>query len=192
MAVGILSASAIGIILLALVAAIGITWALSTIIRKIDYSFVSNTLNDLSRKYKLKLTVIKTLAVSCMKSAYSYAKRIVRTTAKAVSIAISIAVAEAKVKTIIKNDKRYDYWVAYISHGVIILGNKLSKNAAISRIRKGLHVMSRNKIYAKSAAYIAGGHRKPKGPEKHGSLGDGFYWHYHIYKHRNDSHIFYI
>lgn len=46
--------------------------------------------------------------------------------------------------------------------------------------------------YAKSVAYMAGGNRKPKGPEKHGDLGQGYYWHYHIYRHSNNSHIFFI
>ncbi|MCM1341395.1 MAG: RHS repeat-associated core domain-containing protein [Acetobacter sp.] len=192
MLAGILTASSIGAILLALVAAIGITWALSTIISRIDYSFVADMLNSLSSTYKLKYAVIKTLVVTSIRSAYSYAKRIAKTTAKAVSTAISIAVADAKVKTIVKNDRRYDYWVAYMSHGVLILGSRLSNNSAISRIRKGLNVMSRNQSYAKSAAYIAGGNRKPKGPEKHGSLGQGYYWHYHIYKHSSNSHVFYI
>ena len=189
---GTLTAASIGTILLALVAAIGISWALSKIIRNINYSFVASALNDLSRNYYLKTVAIKTLTVGCMKSAYYYARRVASTTTKAVSLAISIAIADAKAKTIVKNDRRYDYWIAYLSNGIIILGSRLSRNAAVSRIRRGLNVMARNKSYARTVAYIAGKNRTPKGPEKHGSLGQGYYWHYHIYKHSNNSHIFYI
>ena len=187
-----LGATTIGIILIAALAAIGISWALSTIIRNIDYSFVSQTLNDLYKKYKLKAAVIKALVIGTIKPAYKYVKKQVKSKAKAISKALSIAVADAKVKTIIKNDRRYNYWVAYMSHGVLILGSRLSKNSAISRIRRGLNVMSRSQSYAKSVAYMAGGNRKPKGPEKHGNLGQGYYWHYHIYRHINNSHIFFI
>lgn len=188
---GALTAVSIGIILIALIATIGIAWALSTVINNVDYSFVANNLSDLSITYALKAIVIKTLVVSCMKSAYSYAKRVAGKTSKAISLAISIAVANAKVKTIMKKNKRYDYWIAYMSHGVIILGNKLSRNSAVSRIRKGLNVMSRGKSNARTAAYIAGNNRQPVGPERHGYLGQGYYSHYHIYKHSNNSHIFY-
>ena len=191
MVAGVLTSIGIGMILLALIAVIGITWTLSKAINNVDYSFVANNLSDLSRTYKLKAIVIKALVVSCMESAYSYAKRVAGKTSKAISLAISIAVADAKVKTIMKNNKRCDYWAAYKSNNVIILGNKLSRNSAVSRIRKGLNVMSRGKSNARTAAYIAGNNRQPVGPERHGYLGQGYYWHYHIYKHSNNSHIFY-
>ncbi len=191
MVAGVLTSVGIGMILLALIAVIGMTWTLSKTINNVDYSFVANNLSDLSRTYKLKATVIKALVVSCMKSAYSYAKRVAGKTSKAISLAISIAVADAKVKTVMKNNKRCDYWAAYRSNNVIILGSKLSRNSAVSRIRKGLNVMSRGKSNARTAAYIAGNNRQPVGPERHGYLGQGYYWHYHIYKHSNNSHIFY-
>ncbi|MDE6658705.1 MAG: RHS repeat-associated core domain-containing protein, partial [Eubacterium sp.] len=195
-------AVSIGSILLAMAAAIGISWALATIIQNIDYSFVVDVLNDLYTTHKLKTSFIKSLVVGCMKLAYSFAKKAITTTSKAVntkakvlSKAISIAVADAKIKTVMKQDKKHDYWVAYSYRSVIYIGKGLSRSSAISRVKGKLSIFARRKQQARTIAWEAGGKKTPYGPENHcKDDSKGFYWHYHVYKQhtKNSAHTYYL
>lgn len=188
-----LGATTIGIILIAALAAIGISWALSTIIRNIDYSFVSQTLNDLYKKYKLKAAVIKALVIGTIKPAYKYVKKQVKSKAKAISKALSIAVADAKIKTKLKKEKG-EYWTVTRTSDYLNIGKKISRSQAIIRMRKGLDVFALNNAKAKSIAKSAYSNKKPVGPEKDkGKLGaPGYYWHYHVYKRKYKSHAFFL
>ena len=188
-----LAAAALGAILIAALMVIGIGWALSTIIRNIDYSFVSKTLNDIYIRHKMKAATIKALVVGAIKPAYKYVKKQIKSKTKAISKAISIAVADAQVKTKVKKGKG-EYWSVTRASGCLIIGQKISRSQAIVRMRKGLDVFAINNAKAKSIAKSAYSNKKPVGPEKDKGKSDvtGYYWHYHVFKRKYKSHAFFL
>ncbi|ADL50206.1 hypothetical protein [Clostridium cellulovorans] len=85
----------------------------------------------------------------------------------------------------------YTYYSANIVNNDVQIQGGISYSQAISRIKAGQSVMCYSKSTARNIAYAAGGNKTPVGPEIHGSLNNGYYYHYHVYNRATHAHIWY-
>ncbi len=84
-------------------------------------------------------------------------------------------------------------WAAHLTPGEdggVKPGNFLTFKQALDRIRRGLDVITDSRSEAKSLAKTASGNGSFNGPEIHGGVNDGYFWHFHPDP-RTGSHIFY-
>ncbi len=186
----VLSIYAIAKIIITVIAFIGISLIAASIINNSTYNEAINGVSSLHSSYRLNTSAIITILKEFIKSSYTYAKSRVSSKSKAIAKSLSIAIADAKVKTAVKREKKSTYWNVYKRDGYIILGNKISRTTAINKLRSGLLVFSSSKYNARNIAMNASGGKTPYGPERHGD--SGYFYHYHLYKHKTNAHSFYL
>ncbi len=177
-------------IIVTVIALIGISLIAASIINNSTYNEAVNGVSSLHSSYRLNTSAIITVLKEFIKSSYKYAKSRVSSKSKAIAKSLSIAIADAKVKTTVKREKKSTYWNVYKRDGYIILGNKISRTTAINKLRSGLLVFSSSKYNARNIAMTASGGKTPYGPERHGD--SGYFYHYHLYKHKTNAHSFYL
>ena len=177
-------------IIVTVIALIGISLIAASIINNSTYNEAVNGFSSLHSSYRLNTSAIITVLKEFIKSSYKYAKSRVSSKSKAIAKSLSIAIADAKVKTTVKREKKSTYWNVYKRDGYIILGNKISRTTAINKLRSGLLVFSSSKYNARNIAMTASGGKTPYGPERHGD--SGYFYHYHLYKHKTNAHSFYL
>jgi len=85
----------------------------------------------------------------------------------------------------------YIYYAASIVNGDVQIQGGISYSQAISRIKAGQSVMAYYKSDAYDIAKAAGNNKTPVGPEIHGQLNNGYYYHYHVYNRTSHAHIWY-
>ena len=177
-------------IIVTVIALIGISLIAASIINNSTYNEAVNGVSSLHSSYRLNTSAIITVLKEFIKSSYKYAKSRVSSKSKAIAKSLSIAIADAKVKTTVKREKKSTYWNVYKRDGYIILGNKISRTTAINKLRSGLLVFSSSKYNARNIAMTASGGKTPYGAERHGD--SGYFYHYHLYKHKTNAHSFYL
>ena len=104
--------------------------------------------------------------------------------------ACALTYSSSSVKTAWIN-QTYTYYKAAIVGSDVQIQGGISRSEAISRIKAGNSVFCYYKSTAYEIAYVAGGNKTPVGPEIHGTLGDGYYYHYHVYNRATHAHIWY-
>lgn len=92
--------------------------------------------------------------------------------------------------------KDYNHYMAILTKGDLYIGNALTKEQAVERLKssddKNNNVWSVNYFWASVIAREAGNDTKPVGPERdYGKTSaDGYYMHFHLYN-RSGGHSFY-
>ena len=107
-----------------------------------------------------------------------------------VNAAVSYAVAKARSRVALAKRNVYKYFEIWFDKiGAPIFGKSLNKQQAITRVRRGLNVIT---YYSSDALYVANmaGGAKAMWHQKHG--GAGYFNHYHINGHKNSAHIYYL
>ncbi|HEX2925870.1 MAG TPA: hypothetical protein VHP38_06380 [Ruminiclostridium sp.] len=104
--------------------------------------------------------------------------------------AAALTYSSSSVKTSWTNQS-YTYYAAAIVNDDVQIQGGISYSQALSRINAGQSVMAYSKSDAYDIAYAAGKNKTPVGPEIHGELGDGYYYHYHVYNRTSHAHIWY-
>jgi hypothetical protein len=89
------------------------------------------------------------------------------------------------------NNQSYTYYAAAIVNNDVQIQGGISYSQAISRINAGQGVMAYYRSDAYDIAKAAGNNRTPVGPEIHGQLNNGYYYHYHVYNRTSHAHIWY-
>lgn len=109
----------------------------------------------------------------------------------AVSVARSKALSKAdtKVRTKLKN-KKHTYFAAYRSSGLVTVGSGITQAAAIIRLRSGQHVFTMYGYNARKVCALAGSATPMWHAKEYNS--PNYYNHYHINKHENSAHCWYL
>ena len=109
----------------------------------------------------------------------------------AVSVARSKALSKAdtKVRTKLKN-KKYTYFEAYRSSGLVTVGSGITQATAIRRLRSGQHVFTMYGYNARKVCALAGSATPMWHAREYNS--PNYYNHYHINKHTNSAHCWYL
>lgn len=105
----------------------------------------------------------------------------------AIVIAGSTYVAVSKVASQLKR-KQPEHYAATIRRGDLYVGGSLSYSSAVSRLKGGSDIWSKNSNLAFKVAQGAGKGKRPTNYERHGQ--QGYYWHYHTWN-RSGGHSFF-
>ncbi|MGE6230498.1 SAR2788 family putative toxin [Paenibacillus chitinolyticus] len=120
----------------------------------------------------------------------------------AAALAVTIGgisyVVVSEIATTLRNDNKYDHYMAKIMQGNLWIGNSLTLPQAVGRlvnpmfVSGGEDVWSRNYTLAAEVAKVAGGNRTPVGPELTCNQipGNFYYTHYHTWN-RVGGHSFF-
>lgn len=115
-----------------------------------------------------------------------------------IAVALSIMTASVSALTFSSSSANtswtnhsYTYYAAAIVNDDVQIQGGISYSQAIARINAGQSVMTYYKSDAYDIAKAAGNNKTPVGPEIHGQLGDGYYYHYHVYNRTSHAHIWY-
>lgn len=118
-------------------------------------------------------------------------------TAAAIMINEMEFVKTDSIATNLRN-KQYNHYYAKIMQRDVWIGPAISESVAVARLASfngdgdldGNDVWSKSQSAAARVAQKAGGNREPVGPEIHGTLGSGFYYHFHTWN-RVGGHSFF-
>ena len=72
------------------------------------------------------------------------------------------------------------------------IGRAISYSTAVKEVSCGRNVFTVTSSEAKAVAKAAYSNKKPYGPEIHGGGALGYYYHYHVYGHKKDGHVFFL
>ncbi len=102
--------------------------------------------------------------------------------------------ADSKIRSTVRKEARTRYWSATLKKGYVSLGKPLTRGKAISYVRSGRSVFTVTKTEAYDVAKYAYGGKQPVGPETDkGKEGvRGYYRHYHVYKRKNNAHVWFL
>ena len=130
-----------------------------------------------------------------MKWKIDFLNNLVRTfsqiTVRFIEQSISVAMADVKIRQRVKKNSKDQYWSAQNAGSYVIIGNAITYKAAVNRVMTGKSVFTTTRLRAKQVAKSASMGKAPIHHDKHKDQ-PGYYKHYHVSKHRNSAHVWYL
>ena len=124
-------------------------------------------------------------------AAWNWSKNKIKNAINAVKKFNTAVSADNKIKSKVKRNSKTRYWSANLKSGYVDIGKSLSYSAAKSYVKSGRSVFTVTDAEAKALAKNASGGKKPVYHTKHKNS-VGYYKHYHLYKHSNGAHIWFL
>ena len=138
------------------------------------------------------LSWIATGIVNGGKAAWNWTRKQVKATTAAITTFITIARADSKIKSKVRKKSKDRYWTATLRTNYVDIGRAISYSKAVKEVSNGRNVFTVTSSEAKAVAKAAYSNKKPYGPEIHGGGALGYYYHYHVYDHRKNGHVFFL
>ena len=138
------------------------------------------------------LSWIGTSIVDGGRAAWNWTRKQIKAATAAITSYIVIARADAKIKKKVKKKSKNRYWTATLRTDYVDIGRAITYNTAVKEVSNGRNVFTVTSAEAKAVAKAAYSNKKPFGPEIHGGGALGYYYHYHVYEHKKNGHVFFL
>ena len=121
--------------------------------------------------------------------AWDWTRKRIKVVTKEIKKFITLVKADEKVRRKVGN-KKLTYYEAYYSSGVVAVGKGITQAKAVIRLNSGKNVFTMFKHNAKKVCALAGSAEPMLHSKKHNP--PNFYNHYHVNKHINSAHCWYL